>query len=197
MEPEAYPITSPSDSRSEWTHGNGIAELPDGDILLSFRNISTVVRINRLSGEIVWKLGAPPLAGQHAPEPLPNGNILLFDNGPFRVDTGAQPFSRILEVNPRTREIVWQYQDGTGPGSNHFFFSSRVSNAQRLPNGNTLINEGLYGRFFEVTAEGDVVWEYVNPDFGPPTAAPKGQTNNVFRVYRYSAETIAAARKTA
>jgi len=51
MEPDAYPITSPSDSRSEWTHGNGIAELPDGDILVSFRNISTV-RINRRTGTV-------------------------------------------------------------------------------------------------------------------------------------------------
>lgn len=197
MDPAAYPITSPSDSRSEWTHGNGMAELPDGNILLSFRNISTVVRINRRSGAIDWKLGAPPLSGQHAPTPLPNGNILLFDNGPFRADTGAQPFSRALEINPGTKEIVWKYQDGTGPGSNHFFFSSRISNAQRLPNGNTLINEGLYGRFFEVTTGGDVVWEYVNPEFGPATAPPKGQMNNVFRAYRYSVEEIAAARKTA
>ncbi|HLX42917.1 MAG TPA: aryl-sulfate sulfotransferase [Bryobacteraceae bacterium] len=197
MDPAAYPITSPSDSRSEWTHGNGIAELPDGNILLSFRNISTVVRINRQTGAIDWKLGAPPLAGQHAPTPLRNGNILLFDNGPFRADTGVQPFSRVLEINPGTKEVVWKYQDGSGPGSNHFFFSSRVSNAQRLPNGNTLINEGLYGRFFEVTTEGDVVWEYVNPHFGPATAAPKAQMNNVFRVYRYSAEEIAAAQKVA
>jgi hypothetical protein len=196
MDPAAYPITSPSDTRSEWTHGNGIAELPDGNILLSFRQISTVVRINRQTGAIDWKLGAPPLSGQHAPTPLPGGNILLFDNGPFRVDAGAQPFSRVLEINPTTKEIIWRYQDGTGPGSNHFFFSSRISNAQRLPNGNTLINEGLDGRFFEVTTDGDVVWEYVNPNFGPATAPPKGQTNNVFRIYRYSAEQIAAARKT-
>jgi hypothetical protein len=195
MEPEDYPITSPSDARSEWTHGNGIAELPDGNILLSFRNISTVVRINRQSGSIEWKLGAPPLSGQHAPTPLPNGNILLFDNGPFRADTGAQPFSRALEINPNTKQIVWKYQDGTGPGSNHFFFSSRISNAQRLPNGNTLINEGLYGRLFEVTTDGDVVWEYVNPNFGPASAPAKGQTNNVFRAYRYSAEEVAAAKK--
>lgn len=121
----------------------------------------------------------------------------MFDNGPFRVDTGAQPFSRVLEINPKTQEIVWKYEDGTGPGSHHFFFSSRISNAQRLPNGNTLINDGLCGRFFEVTAGGDVVWEYVNPHFGPASAAPKGQTNNVFRAYRYSADQIAAAQKIA
>jgi hypothetical protein len=130
------------------------------------------VRINRQSGAIDWKLGAPPLAGQHAPTSLANGNILLFDNGPFRVDTGAQPFSRVLEINPNTKEIVWKYQDGTGPGSSHFFFSSRISNAQRLPNGNTLINEGVDGRFFEVTSDGDV-GEYVTnlwPRFVPPRA---------------------------
>jgi len=195
MEPEAYPLTSPSDARTEWTHGNGFAELPDGDILLSFRNISTVVRINRKTGAIEWTLGAPPLSGQHAPVPLPNGNILLFDNGPFRADTGVQPFSRALEIDPKTKNIVWKYQDGISPGSQHFFFSSRISNAQRLANGNTLINDGLYGRFFEVTADGDVVWEYVNPYFGPASAVPKGQTNNVFRVHRYTADEIAAAQK--
>jgi len=195
MEPEEYPITSPSDSRTEWTHGNGIAELPDGNILLSFRQISTLVRINRRTGNIDWKLGPPPLSGQHAPVPLPNGNILLFDNGPFRIDTGAQPFSRALEINPATKQIEWTYQDGTNAGSRHFFFSSRISNAERLANGNTLINEGLYGRFFEVTSGGDVVWEYVNPNFGPATTEAKGQTNNVFRVYRYTPEQIAAAQK--
>ena len=196
MDPGAFPITSPSDSRSEWTHANGVAELPDGDLLVSFRNISTLVRVNRWTGDIDWKLGAPPLSGQHAPTPLANGNILLFDNGPFRADTGAQPFSRALEIDPATNKTVWMYEDGTTPGSRHFFFSSRISNAQRLPNGNTLINEGLYGRLFEVTPGGDVVWEYVNPHFGPAAAPPKGQTNNVFRAYRYAPEAIAAAQKT-
>jgi hypothetical protein len=60
-----------------------------------------------------------------------------------------------------------------------------------LPNGNTLIDEGWFGRFFEVTPEGDVVWEYVNPYFGGP---PKAQSNAVFRVYRYTAEEIARAQ---
>ena len=82
LDPATDVITAIQDNRSEWTHGNGIIELPDGDLLVSFRNISTIVRIRRQTGEIVWKLGAPPLAGQHAPTPLANGNILIFDNGP-------------------------------------------------------------------------------------------------------------------
>lgn len=191
LDPAEYPITAVQDNRSEWTHGNAIVELADGNLLVSFRNISTIVKIDRKSGAVVWKLGAPPLSGQHAPTPLPNGNILIFDNGPHRLDQ-TFPFSRVIEVNPATNEIVWKYQEAFPPN----FYSPRISNAQRLPNGNTLINEGSFGRFFEVMPGGEVVWEYVNPYFGPATAAPAMQTNHVFRAYRYTEDEIARARKT-
>jgi outer membrane protein assembly factor BamB len=154
-----------------------------------FREISTVVRIDRTTGKIIWKLGAPPLSGQHAPYRLPNGNILIFDNGAHRLDDSF-PFSRVIEVNPGTNEIAWNYQETL----EYNFFSPRISNAQRLPNGNTLINEGSFGRFFEVTRDGDVVWEYVNPYFGLVTAPAKSQDNWVFRAYRYSDEEITRAR---
>ena len=68
-----------------------------------------------------------------------------------------------------------------------------MSNAQRLPNGNTLICEADFGRFFEVTSKGELVWEYVNPYFGE---GPNGANNRVFRAYRYSAEEIARAKAT-
>ena len=195
LDGSAHPITSPADTRAKWTHGNTVLQLADGDLLFSMRNISTVVRISRWTGDIEWELGPPPLSGQHAINPLPNGNLLLFDNGPFRVDQrrvsqSAAPFSRVLEVDPLTITIVCEYRDAVP----HAFFSALISNAQRLPNGNTLINEGLYSRLFEVTPEGDVVWEYVNPYFGPDTAEPRAQTNNVFRAYRYTEEEIARAR---
>jgi outer membrane protein assembly factor BamB len=190
LDPSRDVITALQDDRSEWTHGNAIMELPDGNFLVSFRNISTIVKVDRQTGNVVWRLGAPPLSGQHAPTPLPNGNILIFDNGPHRLDQSF-PFSRVIEVNPSSNEIVWSYQEAVQTN----FYSPRISNAQRLPNGNTLINEGLFGRFFEVTPEGEVVWEYVNPYFGPKDAPAKSQSNNVFRVYRYTEEEIASARK--
>ncbi len=189
LDPAKDTITATQDERAEWTHGNAIAELPDGNLLVSFRDISTIIKIERQTGHIVWSLGAPPLSGQHAPTPLPNGNILIFDNGPHRLDESF-PFSRVIEVNPRTKGIVWKYQEGV-PSN---FFSPRISNAQRLPNGNTLINDGWFGRFFEVTSAGDVVWEYVNPYFGPATEPAKAQSNNVFRVYRYTDKEIARAQ---
>jgi hypothetical protein len=189
LDPAKDTITEIQGDRSEWTHGNALIELPDGDLLVSFREISTVIKIERRTSEIVWKLGAPPLSGQHAPTPLPNGNILIFDNGPHRLDESF-PFSRVIEVNPRTNDIVWKYQEGV-PSN---FFSPRISNAQRLPNGNTLINDGWFGRFFEVTSTGDVVWEYVNPYFGPESKTAKAQNNNVFRVYRYTDKEIARSQ---
>ena len=70
---------------------------------MSFRTISTVVVVERRTGIIVWKLGAPPLCGQHAPTPLPNGNLLIFDNGPHRLDHPI-PFSRVIEVEPKDQK---------------------------------------------------------------------------------------------
>jgi len=189
LDPAKDVITAVKDKRSEWTHGNAVMELPDGNLLVSFRDISTIIKIERRTGQILWKMGAPPLSGQHAPTPLPNGNLLIFDNGPHRLDESF-PFSRVIEVNSRTSEIVWKYEEGI-PSN---FFSPRISNAQRLPNGNTLVNDGWFGRFFEVTSDGEVVWEYVNPYFGPASEPAKAQNNNVFRVYRYTDEEIARAR---
>jgi len=181
-------ITALQDPRDEWTHANGLAELPNGNIIVSFRQISTVIIIDRKTAEIIWKLGAPPLSGQHAPMPLTNGNLLLFDNGPHRLDH-TMPFSRVIEVDLSTKQIVWKYQERR----EHEFFSPRISNAQRLPNGNTLVCEGDFGRLFEVTREGELVWEYVNPFFGE---GPNGFNNRVFRAYRYSAGEIATAKAT-
>lgn len=189
LDPAEYPITVPEDDRSEWTHGNAVWELPDGNLLVSFRNISSVVKIDRQSGSVVWKIGPPHVSGQHAPELLPNGNILIFDNGPHRLDQ-MFPFSRVIEINPATRQVVWKYQESQPQN----FYSDRISNAQRLPNGNTLINEGMFGRFFEVTTAGEVVWEYVNPYFGPASSPPGMQSNSVFRVYRYTEDELARVR---
>jgi hypothetical protein len=115
------------------------------------------------------------ISGQHNPHIIPlglpgAGNVLLFDcqggAGYPAASLGKYAGSRILEIDPTTRQIVWQYtaQDsGLPPWT---FFSSFVSNAQRLPNGNTLITEGMQGRLFQVTPAGKVAWEYYSPYTG-------------------------------
>ena len=193
LDPEEDGITEIQAPRTLWAQGNSVFELPDGDILTSYRPTSTVIRISRKTGKILWKLGSPTIAGQHAPTLLAYGNILIFDNGVHRLDD-SMPFSRVIEVNPATNEIAWKYQDR--PAWN--FFSPRMGNAQRLPNGNTLVCESSFGRFFEVTHDGAIVWEYVNPFFGKPffAGAPGTEGNLVFRALRYSADDIARAKTT-
>ena len=190
LDPWEHGIAAPNEPRMEWTHGNTVFEMSDGNLLVSFRNLCKVIIIDRQTGATTWYLGPPHLSGQHAPNELENGNILVFDNGKNRINHDI-PFSRVIEVDPATKEIVWSYQEKY-PSD---FFSPLISNATRLPNGNTLICEGSFGRFFEVTVEGEVVWEYVNPHFYAASDEPDALiSNRVFRCYRYSAEEIAAMK---
>eukprot|EP01090_Pellita_catalonica_P000904 TRINITY_DN10647_c0_g1_i1.p1 TRINITY_DN10647_c0_g1~~TRINITY_DN10647_c0_g1_i1.p1 ORF type:complete len:416 (-),score=61.76 TRINITY_DN10647_c0_g1_i1:56-1303(-) len=180
------------DTREEWTHGNTVKETRAGNLIVNFRNISTTCIIDRVNktGDIIWKLGPPPLAQQHFPHELPNGNILLFDNGTHRADNPSI-WSRVLEIERGTKRIVWQYTD-----RNLFnFFSPYISSAQRLPNGNTLICEGCNGRIFEVTHDLQVVWEYISPYFGKSEKRWLGEANWVFRAFRVSPAVVKLASK--
>lgn len=172
-------VIAPLHRRQEWTHANACEVLPDGNVLTSFRMTNTIGMIDKASGRFLWKWGQNELGGQHDPNPLPNGNILLFDNG-WHSRRTPFPGSRVIEVDPHTDSVCWTYE--TKPG--WAFYSSFISGAQRLDNGNTLICEGMQGRLFEVTPAGDLVWEFVSPFFG--YEARWGNVNLVFRAYRYS-----------
>lgn len=190
LEPASYPLTF-NDARHEWSHGNTVVPVPGqgaaGDkVLASFRNISTVLLIDKASGQIDWELGPSLLAQQHDPNLLDNGHLLVFDNGCHRLNSPLS-FSRVLEIDPATEKIEWVYQDLPLVD----FFSPFISGARRLANGNTLITEGCAGRMFQVTATGEVVWEYVNPHVGPdPMGLYLIGRNAVFRASHYAASEI-------
>lgn len=150
------------------------------------------------------KLGQ--VIGQHAlhmiPEGLPGaGNLLFFDNGGWAGYGDPNPgsfdgtkyarrdYSRVVELNPVTLEVVWEltpaklgYQQPTDSSK---FYSPYVSNAQRLPNGNTLVDEGSDGRVFEVTPDYEIVWEWISPYFAHKDDGTDGTTNMIYRAYRY------------
>jgi len=169
----------------DWLHSNSIQSLPatslgardsrfrPGNILVSLRETNTMFIINKQSGRIVWRTGPDNnlTIAQHAAEMiapgLPGaGNILVFDNGG---GCGYPPkyryYSRVLEIDPATKRTVWEYSAITAHRGGWTFHSPYISGAQRLPNGNTLICEGDFGRLFEVTRDHETVWEYVNPYF--------------------------------
>jgi len=173
--------------RSEWTHTNACSVTPDGNILTSFLTLNTIAIIDKKSGDITWRWGPGELAHQHNPTMLDNGNILVFDNGSHRpasplVPGGMVSFSRVLEIDPQSRQIVWEYSDETRLN----FFSSFISGCQRLPNGNTFICEGTSGRFFEVTPDKELVWEFTNPFYSMDRVVHR--SNMVFRAHRYGTD---------
>ena len=174
----AEDVICPLEGRKEWTHQNALNVTPEGDLLVSYRQTSTVGIVAKDSGAFRWKWGPGQVFHQHHPTWLDNGRVMLFDNGCHR--RGAPSHSRILEVNPENNEIGWEYQ-GT---PNISFFSYNISSAERQPNGNTLICEGAPGRIFEVTADGEIVWEYINPYFGDALGSGP-PLNGVFRAHRY------------
>lgn len=162
------------------------------NIIISSRNTNFIAIISRETGDIVWRVGPDysedteigsklgQVIGLHhahmIPKGLPGeGNILVFDNGGwggygyFGMPSHIRLWSRVIEFNPITFDIVWQYKHiklnwwFPRTGENHRFFSYYISSAQRLPNGNTLITEGSNGRVFEVSNESKIVWEYNAP----------------------------------
>jgi hypothetical protein len=155
LDPRADAIC-PLEGRGEWTHLNSLAEDARGRVLFSCRTNSRVGIIDKSSGALIWKYGAPNVFHQHHATWLANGNIQIFDNGMHR---HGLPYSRVVEVELETKKTVWQYV--AEPPQQ--FFSGHISGAERLPNGNTLVCEGAAGRLFEITRNGEVVWEWISP----------------------------------
>jgi Arylsulfotransferase (ASST) len=127
-------------------------------VLLSMRELGAIGILDLADASFDWALQGP-WVGQHDPDLLPDGNMLLFDNyGHY----GEGGISRVIEFDPLTGGIAWQYAgDAQRP-----FYSGVRSAQERLANGNTLITESEGGRLFEVTPAGEIVWEYINPARG-------------------------------
>lgn len=124
-----------------------------GNILVTIRHQDVVVIVDWKARKLVWAWGQGQISGPHDATMLTNGHILIFDNGL------ARGWSRVLELDPVRKAIVWEYR---APVKKDFFTVTRGSN-QRLPNGNTLIAQSERGRAFEVTPAGEVVWDFLTP----------------------------------
>ena len=191
------------------------------NLIWSSRESNILAITDKKTGEIVWKIGPDYntgslkkleyIIGPHhvhmIPKGLPGeGNILVFDNGGWAgygvpnpgsangVKNARRDYSRVLEFDPLTLKIIWQYTPQEAgflmPMYGHRFYSSLVSSAQRLPNGNTLITEGVDGRIFEITRKFEIVWEYVNPFHN------KDYRSLVYRAYRVPYDWVPQAERT-
>jgi len=169
----------------DWAHNNTCEVMPHnpsaasdrrfraGNILFSYRSLDIIGIIDRASGAIVWAWGPGQLDGQHQPTMLPNGHILVYDNGTRR------GWSRVLELDPLGGELAWEY----AASPRRSFYSAAISGAQLLPNGNVFICSGGQRRLFEVTPEEEIVWEYRSPLRDPGTYG-------IYRATRYAPEFV-------
>lgn len=163
-------------------------------------------------GDILYRWGNPSaykrapvssqkLFGQHGVHWIRDGltdagKIMIFNNGngrpgpdystteiivPSQDENGGYIVPETTPFGPTFTD--WTY--GDQPGENHY--SPYLSNSQRLPNGNTLINPGSTGVIFEIDAQRNKVWEYVIPLYGdtPATQGGNVSNNSTFRAYRY------------
>jgi hypothetical protein len=137
-----------------------------GDLLLSLRTPNALVVLDRDTREVKWAYRGPMLR-QHDPDVLDDGTLLIYDN---RTEVRREPpfedldrpgvfgYSRVFRIDPATTEVLWTFE-----GSDAYpFYSSIQGRQQALPNGNVLIVHPEGAKAFEVTPDGDVVWEYVN-----------------------------------
>ena len=155
---------NPDDRRGalvNWTHGNAFDFDIDGNLIVSFRNLSEVTKIDVRTGNVVWRLGGrrneftfvdgptPLFAGQHSARASAPGAIMLLDNVGDPTESRAEWYA--IEEATRTARLVRSY--GT-PGVITLIGGSM----QSLPGGRTLVSFGTAGRVEEYDAAGRVVW---------------------------------------
>ena len=138
------------------------AALPDAkpeDVLISIREVDAIAVLDMQNKRLRWAMQGA-WYHQHDPDVLPDGTIMLFDNQGLSAVNDTVERSRIVTVDPATSQILWQY-----PTSDDVPFYSMIRGGQeQLPNGNILITESSAGRAIEITADGEVVWEYLSPE---------------------------------
>ena len=139
----------------DWTHSNAIELDHDGHLLLSSRHLNEITKINRQTGDVIWRFGGKynnftfigdtvPFYGQHDVRRLPNGHLTLFDNGRNKSNRqhGARAVEYILDESNFTAKLVRSY--GYYPNQ----FSIAMGNVQSPDSTIRLVNYGIYKDFF-------------------------------------------------
>ncbi len=180
----------------DYCHGNAIERDNDGNILVSFRNTDEIVKIDRGTGDIIWRLNTNredlndftfvndtiQFSHQHDIRRQDDGTITLFDNGNLHYG----PYSRLLkyeldEVN-MTAELVWVYPPE--PGDDHHF-AFATGNADWQPNGNVAAGWGLV---FPIVPS-QLIFGEVTPDYQTTFQVFGLDSNTTYRAHKYEWET--------
>jgi Arylsulfotransferase (ASST) len=158
-----------------WTHGNAIDLDADGNLLVSFRSLSEITKIDTRTGEVLWRMGGlrnefrftqatPPFLRQHGARMTPAGDVILLDN--LGEPAGSRAERYTLDESSRTARLTGVYAPPLA------IRAMLGGTTQNLPGGRTLVAFGDGGGLEEFDAEGNVVW------------AVEGNAGYVFRAQR-------------
>lgn len=128
-----------------WTHTNAVQRLANGNTQICLRNFQIVVEVDP-QGSVLRALGEGSLDGPHDPVLLSSGNLLVATQNTLPANR-AKPQAAI-ELDGVTGAVVWGFPMP--------FASWPVRDADRLPNGNTLITGSTM--IVEVTPQREIVW---------------------------------------
>lgn len=160
-------ISSLTGAVIDFPHMNAIEVDSDGHFLVSSRHVSEVTKINRDTGEVIWRLGGTnstftftndPLNGfcnQHAVRLVGTNRCTLFDNGDVRSPELSRGVEYLLDLTNLTATLTWQFRQTPD------LYAPDMGNVQRLTNGNTLINwaSGFLPKLTEVRPDGTKAFE--------------------------------------
>lgn len=158
-------------STIDYVHANAIEIDTDGNVLLSSRHMDEITKIDRQTGDIIWRWGGKnnqftfindtlQFSHQHSINRTPSGTFTLFDNGNFHTPEFSRAVEYVLDQQEKTATLVWQYRHSPDT------YTFAMGSVERLPNGNTFIGWGANNSISatEVRPDGSIAYEIVLPD---------------------------------
>jgi hypothetical protein len=187
------PITDsyidPTTSTVDLIHANAFDVDANGNILLSMRHLSSIIKIDRQTGNIDWILGGKQnqftfinenpsnspnyFSFQHNVKIQPNGDITLFDNGNQHSPEYSRGVEYTLDEQNMTATLVWEYRHTPD------IYAYAMGTVQKLTNGNTIIGWGI------ASSAGAPILTEIKPDntTALEISLPAGQMS--YRSYKF------------
>ncbi len=158
----------------DYDHPNSLHIDSQGNYLVSFRNLDALFLVHRDTGDVLWRLGGnrsdftildDPLrgfSGQHDARFLPDGNLLLFDNGTLHDPPTTRAVEYELDLGARTARRVWEFRAAA--------FNAFTGSAVRDDAGTTWVGLSMTGEVVRVARDGTTLWTARLSRRGEPAA---------------------------
>jgi outer membrane protein assembly factor BamB len=152
-------------SNADFDHPNSLQIDSRGNYLASYRALGEVDSIDASTGKVLWTLGGTHstlrvqgdpegfFSAQHYARLLPNGHLLLYDNGWRHSPQETRAVEYALDLNAGTATMVWQHHHSPA------VFTPFMRSAQRLQNGNTVVGFSMSGLIDEVDKDDTIAWQ--------------------------------------